>query len=178
MYYLYGKRFLTGTLFALALLGFSFSKSSTANAQPQYWHSNYGGVPVGWGWWGPGVILNWPLYGYTYWPYYQQPRYATFAAISYSKSTDRFGVAWGESTRSEAISDATGYCGEGDCQPVVWVQGGCAAVSSGEKGASLGWAFHTERWVADQYANTACRRGSVGANPKILCKQRAWVCSF
>ena len=108
------KKLITGWVFALALV-FSFASSSTANAQ-SYWQNYYGGVVVGWGWFGPAIIVNYPLQGYTYWPYYQQPRYATYAAISYSASKDHYGLAWGQNNRHQAVSEANGYCNEKDCR--------------------------------------------------------------
>lgn len=167
------KSIMTGWLL---VLGFSFSSATTAHAQSS-WQDYYGGVVVGYGWYGP-IIVNYPLQGYTYWPYYQQPRYSTYAAISYSRSTDHYGLAWGDYTRSEAIHEANGYCDAKDCKPVVWVQGGCAAISAGEKGKGMGWAYHSDKLTAEQYAHLACKRGTRGANPPVLCKQRAWVCSF
>lgn len=112
-------------------------------------------------------------YGYSYWPYFRfLPRYATYGAISVSPSTRKFGVAWGNRSRRSAFYEANGYCGEKDCKPAVWVQGGCAAIAASEKGKGFGWGVHTTRHQARTYAMRGCKKS--GAED---CKAVAWVCS-
>ncbi len=62
-----------------------------------------------------------------------------FGSISYSPSTDTFGWSYSENNRYGAKQSSYRYCGQYDCQEIVWVQGGCAAVASGPGGANLSW---------------------------------------
>lgn len=127
-----------------------------------YWYWDYYGYPV----------LN--PYGYSYFAYWNYlPLYATFGAISYSPATERVGVAWGQYDQWGAMNAASGYCGVADCSPVVWVQGGCAAVAKSPGSDFVGWGYHAQRFVADDYALRAC-----AANGVPGCRIGAWVCSY
>lgn len=168
------KRAMTLFVFATLLaVGTNVSFSSKAEAQVGW----YTGPNWGWGIF-PPTIWNQVFvpYGYSYYPYYDyQPYYATFAAISYSAENDSFGLAWGEPTRSDALSDAKAYCAKEDCKPAIWVQGGCAAIATGPKGTVMGGAYASDRITAQTYAHQACLRESHGT---VKCKLRAWICSF
>ncbi|MCB0406365.1 MAG: DUF4189 domain-containing protein [Bdellovibrionales bacterium] len=128
------------------------------------------GVVVGWGWWGIGV----PTYGYSYYAYWNYvPYYASFAAISYSPSTGRHGVAWSAPSRWVAETNAYRYCGIGDCRTVAWVQGGCASLSRSSNASTIGWGISTNRLGAAQ----ASRRGCT-ANGGVGCSELVWACSY
>ncbi len=153
--------------------------SREASAQFGYYpyvhnHAHYGGYYGGWGYY-PWVGASYfPVFGYSYLSAYSyQPYYASFGAISMSKSTRALGVSWVSSTYNDAVNSANSYCGQTDCAPVVWVQGGCAAVARTASGKNLGWGYYTDKYQAAHYAMQACKRsGEEG------CKVAAWVCSF
>lgn len=178
------RSLILGLLLALAL---GASVSSPAQAQsvdvPVSNVEIVAGVSAGWGWY-PIISGQWywdwygyPVYnpyGYSYFDYWgRQPRYATYGAISYSPATDQVGVAWGQYNRFDAASAANNYCGENDCSPVVWVQGGCAAVAKSPDGERVSWGYHAERYFAQDNALRACRYGGVDG-----CRIGAWVCSY
>ncbi len=133
-----------------------------------------GGYYGGWGYYPWYGAPYYPIYGYSYWSAFNYaPYYASFGAISISKSKGNFGVSWVSNTRANAISSANAYCGQEDCAPVVWVQGGCAAVARSEGGKNLGWGYYTTKYQAISYAMQSCKRsGDEG------CKLAAWVCSY
>jgi len=161
-----------------------FSQQSQAQAYyPVSYGSYSGGIYSGWGWY-PLHSGYWPWtyygytayapYGYSYYPYYNYlPQYSTFGSISYSPSTDRVGVAWGYYSQSDAQYASDGYCSVGDCNPVVWVQGGCAAIAKSSEFSAVSWGYHTSRTRARSYAIRACRQ-SGGTD----CRIGAWVCSY
>lgn len=169
-----------GLVFGLFLI-FSGVK---AEAGFYYWNPYHGSVIVNGSWLGWGLFGNvwpatyyyptFPVYGYSYWSYYNyQPYYASYGAIAYSESTGEVGVSWNASTRQAAQEDAIAYCGEEDCKPAVWVQGGCGALSKSATTGALGYAYYSTRYQAQNYANRGCRRS--GSKD---CKPLAWVCSW
>lgn len=164
-----------------------FSTAELNKARAQYVPVVYGtyvsGVYLGWGYY-PVVNGYWPWdyynyaawrpYGYSYWSYWNyQPYYASYGAISYSPSTNRVGVAWGTPDSYSAQSSAQNYCQQSDCSPVVWVQGGCAAISRGTPTERVYYAYHTTRYAAQNSALRACHND--GASE---CRVGAWVCSW
>jgi hypothetical protein len=164
------------TFFAAAAMMISFAAATPASANHPALHYRpflpYGGafvVAVGpAGFWVPVI------YGYSYWQAYQyQPYYASFASISYSPSRNAFGWAAQAPSRKVAQNEATTYCGGDDCQPVVWVQGGCAATATDKDAKFLGWGVGTKKYEAVDAAVKSCRQQSRGA-----CLARAWTCSF
>jgi hypothetical protein len=168
----------------LVLLTFFALKPSQAEAQYPLHHGHFvGNVYVGWGFypiiggnwgWAYYGYPAWQPYGYSYWPYWgYAPRYASFGAISYSPSTERVGLAWGRGDGWSARAAANDFCAVSDCAPVVWVQGGCAAVVKGEGVDQLFWAYHTTKLGAKRYAMNACQ--NQGATN---CELGAWVCSW
>jgi hypothetical protein len=167
---------LIGIFFAGASVG--ISTRADAQYRPYVWAGYYAGIYSGWGWYGPwfNAGYNWLPNGYSYWPYYNyQPYYATYAAVAYSPSTDKFGVAWGESYKYNAFSSASAYCDHEDCRTIAWVQGGCLAVASGPKGNFMGWAYNTDLARAQGYAKYACQRAS---KKTVTCTNRVWTCSY
>lgn len=129
-----------------------------------------------WGW-GPGVVVTYPnyFYGYSFYNYYPgyPTRIPTFGALAYSIKTDSIGQGWGYSSRDAAAERATTACNASDCAPVVWVQGGCAAIATSAEGKSLGWGYDSSKYGARSRALQACRQGG-----HADCVARAWVCSF
>jgi hypothetical protein len=164
------KKFLIAISFLLAV-----GMGTEAKANGPHFHSGLGRYHAGWGWHplvGVGVL---PIYGFSYYPFFGPlVRYATFGSISYSISTGRTGWSWGDATLEGSVSNANQFCGVPDCRGVVWVQGGCAAVSTSADGSRLGWGYDGSRSQAQSRSLRACRAGSRGA----LCTGKAWVCSW
>lgn len=190
-----------GIFFAAVLFFGGISKEASANYFGYHYGYNgfYSGVPIGWGYW------NWPAYsfynpyyytpayynnyGYSYYTYYRQPRYKSFGAITYSKDKKTFGIAWGNSSRDQAISESKGYCGDASCVPVVWVQGGCGAVAKDKASDFLGYAIASSRGVAEKKAMKACQelalpkpeaasedKNAAAPEPRS-CAPEAWFCT-
>lgn len=164
----------------LGLVVSSFLLLSVSVPAQAHWHPYrasvfVGGTTLGWGLWGwPGYATYFPVFGNSYWPYYNyQPLYSTYGAISYSQSTGYFGVAWGQTSRYRAQYEATQYCGQKDCKPAVWVQGGCAALAQGPESGALGYSYHTDKYLARAYAMKGCQRSG-----QRDCVPLAWVCSY
>lgn len=176
---------LRNTVVALVLaLGLLSTKADAYHYYGGHWtpyhnHFYVGGVNLGWGLFGWPVVVGpyryaYPVYGYSYWPYFgYQTYYASFGAIAYSKSTGEVGMSWSQSTRKRAEEDAVTYCGKEDCKPVLWVQGGCAALTKSEKTSAMGYAYYPDKYEAQLYAMRACKRSKAED-----CKQLAWVCSY
>lgn len=133
-------------------------------------------------WWngghhGHGVFAysHTQFYGYRF----HRPTYAaSVGAIAYSFETDRVGYSSGHANVPTAASAARWVCGAPDCQAVVWVAGGCAAISVSRSPRNhtehaLGWAYSGNREVAVQLSLRACRNQGGGD-----CAPRAWVCSW
>ncbi|MCX6124768.1 MAG: DUF4189 domain-containing protein [Proteobacteria bacterium] len=150
---------------------------------PFYFYGYSGRVPYGWGhYWlnrWPVGYWNYPQWnGYSYYSYYNyQPYYASFAVISYSASGDTWGSAWGQPSRAAATSYAYQNCNQADCRPVVWVQGGCAAIATSKATGRVAWGTGYNQGQALQYAYSSCQQNPGGAVPTD-CTNRAWVCSY
>ncbi len=158
------------------LLGIGFA---APKAEANYfYYSGVGAYYTGWGWY-PTYnfgIYPYDVYGYSYYPYYRYryTRPLPYAAISYSKSTGKTGFSFGTSSQADATSGANTYCGQPDCAPVVWVQGGCAAVATDANHSRLGWGYHRSKQTARSKAMIACRRSGTD---KAKCTIAASVCS-
>lgn len=159
------KKVLLGIFLLLA-----FTTSAKAHSLPYFGY---------WGW-GTGVVVTYPnyFYGYSFYnPYPVYPVYPiyipTYGALSYSTKTDTVGQAWGYPSRDAASESAMRGCNASDCAPVVWVQGGCAAIATSAEGRNLGWAYAPSKYEARNRAMRGCRQGG-----HTDCVPRAWVCSF
>ena len=179
---------------------------ATAASASYYWwpytYVNTVGMPYGYGWYPtyywPQIWYDWGYNSPYYWgdlnnfgvSYYPTYRYIpTYAVISYSPSTNRFGSAWGQRSIYSARGRAQDYCAAADCKAVVWTQGGCASISVAVKtaaGADLPptqkhvyWGVNTDRQGAVNNAQTVCtnHQGTFGANAG-QCESMAWVCSW
>jgi hypothetical protein len=92
----------------------------------------------------------------------------TWAAIAISVQTGNIGYAYEYPSASAASSAAVEECGARDCQEVVRVTNGCAAVAQAEN-LAWGWAYAASL----EEAKRAAVRGAPGEGPRVL----AWVCS-
>ncbi len=163
-------------LLGLAALALAFGLSpKTAKADAPFFYSGYwDGIPYGYGYFN---YFAWPV-GYWNYPYqygygYQNYPAATFGVLAYSSTAGLGGFAWGESSIDAASAAALSHCAAADCQPVVWVSNGCAALSTSPGDTRLGWAYADTKQRALAQANRACRAsGGVGCTP------RGWVCSY
>jgi hypothetical protein len=173
------KKFLSALLLVWSL-------GSGAQAQshhgPFHHHYVHSGVYAGWGYypivngywgWRYYHLSPWAPYGYSYLGYWNyQPYYASFGSISYSPSTDKVGVAWGQPNLATSSTVSNAYCAVADCATVVWVQGGCAAVARSAEAGHVYWGYHANRTWSDTNALRACVN-----NGGTDCKLAAWVCS-
>jgi hypothetical protein len=170
-------------LVSAAVLAGAVPERADAYIYPVAYNDYYGGYYTGWGWYPIiGGYWPWTYYGYAAYPpygysyygdFFYQPRYATYGAIAFSPETFRYGLAWGEYSQSGAVYAALSYCGSDDCQPVVWVRGGCAAIARGTESNHVSWGYHSSRYGARSYAVRACKAaGGEG------CRVLAWLCSW
>lgn len=142
------------------------------NRRPIVRHYIWNGSVIGYG------VQTWPIwpprqYGFGFDPYQHLATPSTFGAIAYSPSTQKAGYSSGHRSRVAAFSAAEAFCGAPDCRTVVWVNSGCAAVSTSSETQSLGWAYAKTRDRAIHFANYACRQ-----HGGLDCDMRAWVCSW
>ncbi len=148
----------------------------TSNFYDQGIYSGFGWYPINYGYW-PWAYYSYPAYnpyGFSYYSYYNyQPYYATFATISYSPSTGRYGVAWGQYTLAAAVNTSLNFCGTADCSAVVWVQGGCAAIAVNTENEHVSWGYHAAKTTAQSYALRSCR--NAGGE---TCTIKAWACTY
>ncbi len=142
--------------------------ASAANAQAPA-EASYVYVDDGWGWFEVPIVVV-PVYGFAY------LFNASFGAIAYSPETGKYGVSWGHPSRYKAQKAARNFCGHWSCEPVVWVQGGCAAlaVSNDPFGLNwVGWSYQPTLVAAQQQSLYGCALAG-GTN----CQGLAWTCSF
>jgi len=131
------------------------------------------GVTATFGWYPYGVYKYVPVYGHSYWRNFgYQPRFSKFAAIAYSAKTGNRGYSYRASTRWAGERIAKLQCGAKDCETVVWVQGGCAAVAKSQAGQEFAWAIDSTLWSAQRWAMIGCRRS--GAKD---CRMLSRTCS-
>jgi hypothetical protein len=180
------------------LLLLAFLSATAASAQvgyrvrPFFWgNGTWLGYPVVWGgyysnyfynsagYWGNPYYNYWnnPYYsGYSYYSYYNyNTYYASFGVISYSVEKDTWGSSWGQSNKSLAMTVANNYCSADNCKPVVWVQGGCAVLTTSASTKRVGWGIGNTHEAATQAGKNACidEKGVALAD----CQERAWICT-
>ncbi len=165
---------LKGVFCTLALVLYAWGGSAKAQA-PYYYTDSWGGYPFGWGYFGYTV---WPVgywtypyqFGYHYYDYYPL---ATVGVLAWSQTEEVGGFAWGQNSIDAAADVALNNCAAADCEPVVWVRGGCAALATSPVDKRLGWAYADSKYRAISAARRACANsGGIGCTP------RGWVCSF
>ena len=91
-----------------------------------------------------------------------------YGAIAVSVSTGNVGYSYDYESVGEAESAAIAKCGAGDCQSLVWVANGCAAVA---QAPNLEWGSGYGASRAD--AEAAAIAGTAGYNAEII----AWTCT-
>lgn len=91
-----------------------------------------------------------------------------WAAIAISPQTGNVGYAWDYPTAADAESGAIRKCNARDCQAVVNVTNGCAAVAQARNRA-WGWGYAASRAAAQNQAIA----GTPGAGARIL----GWACT-
>ena len=166
----------------LILISLLFAPSAFAFDHYFFPYISAFGHPGVWGYvpWTYAPVGYWyyPNYsGYSFYPYYNyQPRFATYGAISYSRATDTFGTSWGQPNFASGVNAANMYCGVGDCQPVVWVQGGCAVVTTSPSAQRISWGLGVNRMEAFQASLSACVYPDGRRAPD--CYERAWTCTY
>lgn len=97
---------------------------------------------------------------------------AYFGSIAYSPSSGKTGLSWLQPSIDTAKTQAVAQCDEGDCDSVVWVRSGCAAlvVSEGSN-SSYKWGWSSDRATAVSLATEACEAAFTS------CKAPTSVCS-
>jgi hypothetical protein len=98
------------------------------------------------------------------------PALADYGAIAWSPSSRVAGESCNAGSLPDAQQSAIGYCGVADCETIVWVENGCAAIAAGD-GGKYGWAWGDERGLASYRALQRC--GGVTASCRIV----GWTCS-
>jgi len=76
-----------------------------------------------------------------------------WGAIALSLSTGRVGASYNYATKTAGNRAAVKRCGSGDCQVVVSVANGCAALAEASNG-NLGWAYARTLSVAERTARS------------------------
>ncbi len=167
------KKIILG-LVCLSALGTMTVPTEAQAHGPVFYNRGFGRLYTGWGWYALNGVGNLPLYGYSYYPYFNYgERYSTFGAIAYSPSTGRTGWSFNNTDQATALYSSVQYCGQPDCAATVWVQGGCAAIATSASGGTLTWGYDADRNNARVRALTAC-----GSNGWGDCQVKAWVCSY
>jgi hypothetical protein len=92
----------------------------------------------------------------------------TWAAIAISVQTGSIGLSYEQPSASAASRTAVHECGAGDCQEVVRVTSGCAAVAQAPD-LAWGWAYGPTRSAAEDEAV----RSTPGRGARVL----AWTCT-
>ncbi len=106
---------------------------------------------------------------------------ATFGAIAYSISKDKYGRAWNYGSRAEAEAAAQKFCdgaGGSDCATTVWLQDGCGSAARADTTSSIqqmgvSWGFESEE-ASKARALSECEQ----RNPGQSCRIVASVCSW
>ncbi|WP_232662976.1 DUF4189 domain-containing protein [Pseudonocardia sp. TRM90224] len=93
---------------------------------------------------------------------------AYWGAIAISVRTGNVGYAWDHTNASSASSTAVNKCNAGDCETVVQVRNGCAAVAQATNRA-WGWGYATTIEGAKQQAIS----GAPGSGARVI----GWVCT-
>jgi hypothetical protein len=182
------KRFIFCVLFFSTVESSIFAdiqKTEGSRPRPQFSFTYWYGINSGYGY---VLYPSWPtLYwnnaywnGFSYFSsnYRSFPRKALYAAISYSPEQDVIGGSWQQVSREKATEVANSFCGDETCRPLVWVQGGCAAVVTSKSEERASWGTGINRKSAWLAALHSCRlRNKDGEKPHD-CTERGWVCSF
>lgn len=163
------------------IISFLFATSAFSYVPYYFNYTTILGFNGAWGYvpwvYAPNGYWYYPNYsGYSFYSNYgYEPRYSTYGAISYSHSTGNMGYSWGQSYFRAAVNVANNNCRAVDCEPVVWVQGGCAVVTASDSAQHITWGVGTNRREAFHASLRAC----VGADGRRApdCTQRAWICT-
>lgn len=91
-----------------------------------------------------------------------------WGAIAFSPRTGHTGYSWDHPTAGAAARAAVRECGRSDCQTLVTVANGCAALAQAPNRA-LGWAYGA--------ALRDARRSAVRATPARGARAIGWVCT-
>ena len=90
-----------------------------------------------------------------------------YGAIAYSPSTGAAGWSFDYATRGAAENRALRECerfsGQGDCLVKVWVRNAWASLARATNRA-YGWAWNTNRSLAERNALVECSRRGLGCN--------------
>jgi Domain of unknown function (DUF4189) len=92
----------------------------------------------------------------------------TWAAVAISVETGNIGYSYEQPSAAAAAGAAEDECGAGDCQEVVRVTNGCAAVAQASN-LAWGWAYAVTREDAEREAV----RATPGSGARVL----AYACS-
>jgi hypothetical protein len=92
----------------------------------------------------------------------------TWAAIAISVRTGDIGYSYNHPSAASASSAAVDKCDARDCQEIVRVSNGCAAVAQAPNRA-WGWSYAASRAAAE--------RGAVRATPGKGARVLGWVCT-
>jgi len=95
----------------------------------------------------------------------------TFAAIAYSPSAKKYGLAYDHLSRQAAEKEALNKCGAADAQIVVWVNRGFCALAicdSGKAIRGVGWSG-TGDAGAEEAAHEDCRKKTGGGGRIEVC---------
>ena len=91
-----------------------------------------------------------------------------WGAIAISPRTYDAGYAWDYRSQASASKAAVGRCGVRDCQTVVVVANGCAALTEADNYA-LGWGYGASRSAAERAALNATH----GRHARVV----GWLCT-
>jgi uncharacterized caspase-like protein len=92
-------------------------------------------------------------------PATEEPAKEHFAAIAYSKSTNKYGYACGSDSQEEAENAAREACNADDAEVVVWTRDGwCALALDVDGGGAYGWAWSSSAEGAKAKALANCRK--------------------
>ncbi|MBV9312174.1 MAG: DUF4189 domain-containing protein [Pseudonocardia sp.] len=91
----------------------------------------------------------------------------TWAAIAISMQTGNYGYTYDYPTLADAQYGAISQCSAADCQAVVWVTNGCAAVARAPN--AWGWGYASSLTSAEYEAVSH----TPGPGAQVL----AWVCT-
>lgn len=117
------------------------------------------------------------------WPTYPGPNGSlfhpfSFGSIALERRRGYFGYSWAQPTAYDAERAAMKSCGDADCEVVVTVQGGCAAVAArGERTGKLRQPVEYLAAVGRNYDETTAQFSAknLGSDPVQLL---AWTCNF
>lgn len=91
-----------------------------------------------------------------------------WGAIAVSPGRGNTGYTWDHASADSASGGAIARCGASDCQTVVVVSDGCAALAQASNRA-LGWAYGISRADAES--------GAIGATPGRGAHVISWTCT-